>query len=169
MKTKLHQAIVFTLKPKLSEDNNSSQFGVASFESREKMNLNNATNIPRFYGSKASERMTLKSLSTLPVSKLNPTTGCGLRQDQRQRSRQEYLCSIWSHHTLLLPTGPLMHEFPAETTQKPKLMRQVQNTPFYKIHVMKLTRSSLLVRLVVSAFWLASSSRMRLHLVAINN
>lgn len=48
--------------------------------------------------------------------------------------------------------------------------RQGGNTfNFHKMRIIKLTRSSLLVRLVVSAFWLVSSSRMRLHLVAVNN
>ena len=39
------------------------------------------------------------------------TTRCGVQQDQLQILRREYLCNIWSHHTLQLLTRLLMNEF----------------------------------------------------------
>lgn len=94
------------------------------------------------------------------------TIWCGLQRDPLQIWRQGYLCSIWWHHTLQLLTGLLMHGFPESNIPEQDfnpnsklnvVQRQLKNNN-------KLTRSSLFVKLLVSAFWLASSSRMRLCL-----
>jgi len=112
---------------------------------------------------KCQKNCKLRPQHNSPLISWETIIWCGSRRDPLQIWRQGYLCSIWSHHTLQLLTGLSTHGFPISNIDfSPNWTFTTSITKYINNH--KLTRSSLFVRLVVSVFWVASSSWMRLWL-----